>query len=80
MIKSSLFLLLFLFGQSAWANNNAEDNYKQYCWQCHGVQGNGMGMNIQDMSVQPRDHSSAKSMSGIRRRFIQSYKRRRFGN
>jgi len=40
----------------------AADNYKTYCMQCHGMQGNGMGANIQDMSVQPRDHTDAKSM------------------
>ncbi len=42
----------------------AADNYKTYCMQCHGMQGNGMGANIQDMSVQPRDHTDAKTMSG----------------
>ena len=43
---------------------SAEDNYKTYCWQCHGMQGDGMGLNVRDMSVQPRDHTSAKSMGG----------------
>jgi len=42
----------------------ASDNYKTYCFQCHGMQGNGMGADIQDMSVQPRDHTDAKSMGG----------------
>jgi len=42
----------------------AADNYKTYCIQCHGMQGNGMGANIRDMSVQPRDHTDAKSMGG----------------
>jgi cytochrome c oxidase cbb3-type subunit 3 len=32
--------------------------------QCHGSQGNGKGVNIRDMSVQPRDHTDAKAMSG----------------
>jgi len=44
--------------------NNAEDNYKHFCWQCHGMKADGMGLNVQDMSVQPRDHSSAKAMGG----------------
>ncbi len=44
--------------------SQAEDNYKHYCWQCHGMTANGMGLNVQDMSVQPRDHSSAKAMGG----------------
>jgi cytochrome c oxidase cbb3-type subunit III len=46
------------------ANEQAPDNYRTYCVQCHGSQGNGKGINIRDMSVQPRDHTDAKSMSG----------------
>jgi len=30
--------------------------------QCHGMEGNGKGANIRDMSVQPRDHTDVKSM------------------
>jgi cytochrome c oxidase cbb3-type subunit III len=37
--------------------------YKTYCWQCHGQRGDGQGINVRDMSVQPRDHSDAKEMS-----------------
>jgi len=57
------FALLMLFSSAAWSDN-AEDNYKNFCWQCHGMTGNGMGLNVQDMSVQPRDHTSAKAMTG----------------
>lgn len=46
------------------AKETAADNYKAYCVQCHGMEGNGKGVNIRDMSVQPRDHTDAKSMSG----------------
>ncbi len=42
----------------------AADNYRTYCTQCHGKDGNGKGINIRDMSVQPRDHTDAKAMSG----------------
>lgn len=49
---------------SAAQASSAEDNYKNFCWQCHGMTGNGMGLNVQDMSVQPRDHTSAKAMGG----------------
>ncbi len=41
---------------------SAKDNYRTYCMQCHGMTGLGMGVNIQDMSVQPRDHTDAKAM------------------
>ncbi len=48
---------------SAQSKEVAADNYKTYCVQCHGMQGNGQGINVRDMSVQPRDHTDAKSMS-----------------
>lgn len=40
-------------------------NYDTYCAQCHGIDRNGRGINSRDMSVQPRDHTDAKSMGGI---------------
>ena len=46
------------------AKEKAEDNYRTYCMQCHGLDGNGKGVNVRDMSVQPRDHTDAKAMSG----------------
>jgi cytochrome c oxidase cbb3-type subunit 3 len=49
---------------SAGADESAADNYRTYCVQCHGLDGNGKGVNIRDMSVQPRDHTDAKAMSG----------------
>ena len=45
------------------AAERAEDLYKTYCWQCHGMKGDGNGINVRDMSVQPRDHTDAKAMS-----------------
>jgi len=45
------------------AAERPEDIYKTYCWQCHGMRGNGMGVNIPDMSVQPRNHTDTKEMS-----------------
>ncbi len=42
-----------------------EENYKTYCVQCHGLAGMGNGVNVRDMSVQPRDHTDAKAMSGL---------------
>ncbi len=62
----SVLLMSLLFtpaSSTVWATS-AEDNYKNFCWQCHGMTGNGMGLNVQDMSVQPRDHTSAKAMGG----------------
>jgi len=45
------------------AAESGEDLYKTYCWQCHGMLANGMGANIADMSVQPRDHTDNKEMT-----------------
>lgn len=45
------------------AGEKAADNYKTYCSQCHGTKGDGKGLNVRDMSVQPRDHTDAKAMS-----------------
>jgi cytochrome c oxidase cbb3-type subunit III len=62
--KVLLFLSAVLVAvSSAQAGETAANNYKTYCVQCHGMQGNGMGVNIRDMSVQPRDHTDAKAMS-----------------
>jgi len=57
----SLISCLFLQSNIAHAES-AQDNYRTYCMQCHGMKGTGMGLNIQDMSVQPRDHTDAKAM------------------
>ena len=58
-----ILLPLAIAAGGAQAKERAEDNYKTYCTQCHGLQGNGKGINIRDMSVQPRDHTDAKAMS-----------------
>lgn len=57
-------LAALLLSMPGYAKETAADNYKTYCVQCHGMKGNGSGVNIRDMSVQPRDHTDAKAMSG----------------
>ncbi len=47
----------------AQAAERAEDLYKTYCWQCHGMRGDGNGINVRDMSVQPRDHTDPREMA-----------------
>lgn len=59
-----LFAILLAASAQAQAKEAAADNYKAYCVQCHGMQGNGKGVNVRDMSVSPRDHTDAKTMSG----------------
>jgi len=65
MKNSKIILLLaaMFLAASAQAKETPADNYKTYCVECHGMQGNGKGVNIRDMSVQPRDHTDAKAMS-----------------
>jgi cytochrome c553 len=56
-------LLLIALVPAVQAKESAEENYRIYCTQCHGAAGNGKGVNVRDMSVQPRDHTDAKAMS-----------------
>jgi len=63
-LGGAVLLLGCAFALAAAGNESAADNYRTYCTQCHGVDGNGKGINIRDMSVQPRDHTDAKAMSG----------------
>jgi cytochrome c oxidase cbb3-type subunit 3 len=37
--------------------------YQVYCTQCHGVNGDGKGVNAAHMAFMPRDHTDAKEMS-----------------
>ncbi len=45
----------------------AQENYRLYCAQCHGVQGNGQGINqtADGLGVSPRDHTNTKEMSKL---------------
>ncbi|HEX6994987.1 MAG TPA: cytochrome c [Gammaproteobacteria bacterium] len=42
---------------------HGEAIYKVYCTQCHGLQGNGRGVNTPDMAVLPRNHTDRGEMS-----------------
>ncbi len=39
-----------------------EDLYRIYCTQCHGLEGDGYGINVDDMEVLPKDHTDTKEM------------------
>lgn len=49
-----------------WAGS-VVDNYRLYCVQCHGSQGNGEGINNTSggLSVAPRNHADAAEMSEL---------------
>ena len=59
-----MLVLLSAFTIAAQAKETAADNYRAYCVQCHGMAGNGKGVNIRDMSVMPRDHTDARAIAG----------------
>ncbi|MEO6976003.1 MAG: cytochrome c [Gallionella sp.] len=65
MTNSKIILLLagLILAAPAYAREKAADNYKTYCVECHGMLGNGQGVNVRDMSVGPRDHTDAQAMS-----------------
>lgn len=44
-------------------NSRGETLYETYCTQCHGLAGNGKGVNVPHLSVQPRDHTDRAEMS-----------------
>jgi len=45
----------------------AKENYRLYCVQCHGMQGNGGGINNTHggLAVSPRDHTNAAEMAKL---------------
>ncbi len=63
MRKLLMLVPLLLLGATAVAADRGAELYQVYCVQCHGVQGNGKGVNAAHMSVQPRDHTDSKEMS-----------------
>ncbi len=59
--------LAVVFGPMGSRAEPAQENYRLYCAQCHGVQGNGQGINqtTDGLGVSPRDHTNAKEMSKL---------------
>ncbi len=64
-IASLLFSALLVVAAPLWAEGDADHGkalYEIYCTQCHGMNGTGGGINVRDMSVQPRDHTDPEEM------------------
>jgi len=57
------FALLALSANAYGDSNYGEKLYEIYCTQCHGINGDGKGVNAATMSVAPRDHTDTKEMS-----------------
>lgn len=45
------------------AASEGEQLYQAYCVQCHGVSGDGKGINSAQMTVMPRNHKDRAEMS-----------------
>tara|TARA_B100000315_G_scaffold259397_1_gene315302 strand:+ start:33015 stop:33404 length:390 start_codon:yes stop_codon:yes gene_type:complete len=56
---------LLAVNPSAVLADTAAENYSLYCVQCHGSAGTGKGINAPFLSVQPRNHTSAKDMGAL---------------
>jgi mono/diheme cytochrome c family protein len=73
MLKLSYFLTGFILCIAATATlsglraETAKENYRLYCVQCHGTQGNGDGINNTHggLAVSPRDHTKAEEMTKL---------------
>lgn len=64
--KTMLLAAAALASGAALAEGDARQGealYKVYCTQCHGINGDGKGVNTRDMPVQPRDHTDTGEMS-----------------
>ncbi|MBI3755557.1 MAG: cytochrome c [Deltaproteobacteria bacterium] len=80
MAKKILLVAFFSIGVIGFAAKgtafavSAEENYKFYCAQCHGMDGKGEGANakpkvvgidLPEMSVTPRNHTSPEDMNKL---------------
>jgi len=73
MVKLGYFLngfMLFFAATAALSGLRAEtakENYRLYCVQCHGTQGDGGGVNNTHggLAVSPRDHTRAEEMAKL---------------
>ena len=65
-IRSLLVISFIIFPLFVFAANDiqkAEQLYHNYCSQCHGLEGDGFGVNSYDMEIAPRDHTDTNEMS-----------------
>jgi len=66
-INMLIFLGLLLIVQVSYANsiriNSGKELYQVYCAQCHGIEGDGYGINATEMEVLPKDHTDTEEMN-----------------
>ena len=65
-INTLFFLALVSVVHNSQANSMSNDTgkilYQVYCVQCHGLGGDGYGINVADMEVLPKDHTDTNEM------------------
>lgn len=59
---AAVFMLWSGIAHAAGDAAEGERLYKAFCVQCHGLKGDGKGVNAATMEVQPRDHTDSKEM------------------
>lgn len=64
-VLAILFVTVFLGIDKSFAVS-AEENYKWYCSQCHGLKGDGKGINATpDQPVNPKNHTDTAEMAKL---------------
>lgn len=64
-VLAILFVTVFLGIDKSFAAS-AEENYKWYCGQCHGLKGDGKGINATpDQPVNPKNHTDTAEMAKL---------------
>ena len=66
-LRGLVIILAAFMGASPVHAETAEENYRLYCAQCHGTQGNGQGINntLGGLAVSPRNHTNVMEMSKL---------------
>jgi cytochrome c553 len=57
------FAIVWSVSAAAADDEGAELIYRTYCTACHGLAGNGKGLNVPALAVQPRDHTDSREMA-----------------
>jgi mono/diheme cytochrome c family protein len=62
-LVSKYFLFFILFFPNAGLAEEGKDLYKLFCSQCHGIAGNGKGINSSALQTNPQNHTDGSYMS-----------------
>ncbi|MCJ8327551.1 MAG: cytochrome c [Campylobacterales bacterium] len=70
--KLKILLVFFIIVSNLYASEKYKKEtllgkqvYLVYCVQCHGILADGYGINVEDMSVLPKDHTNTKEMNAL---------------